>query len=110
MFFFSFFNTNIWFVEKKITWRRYIAVKILSAIKRVKLINKKEFAIVTLDVDSKTFIIHIVALDIRDITMAIYPSWVAQIGLLKISKAPIIDFIEYSNYTYVFLLNLSKNY
>lgn len=64
----------------------------------------------TLDVDSETFIIYIVALDIRDITIAVYSSWVAQIGLLKISKAPTIDLIEYSNYTYAFLLNLSKNY
>ena len=44
-------NANIQFAEKKLTWRSYTAAEALSTIKRVELINKKEFAKAALDVE-----------------------------------------------------------
>ena len=42
--FLIFSNTDIQFVEKKLTWRFYTSVKTLPITKRVELIDKKEFA------------------------------------------------------------------
>ena len=55
-------NVDIQFAEKKLTWRLYTAAEVLPTIKRVELINKKEFAKAALDAESKTFIVHISAL------------------------------------------------
>ena len=63
MLFLSFSNIDIKFVKlKKLTWRTYIIIKALPTTSWVKLINKREFARVTLDENFKTFVIHITAL------------------------------------------------
>ena len=49
--------------KKKLTFRSYTTAEALSTIKRVELINKKEFAQVALDEVSKTFKVHIAALE-----------------------------------------------
>lgn len=55
---------------------------------RIKFINMKEFAAQVLDVNNETFLMHVVALDLKDTNMAIYSSRAAQIRLLKTNKAP----------------------
>lgn len=74
MFSFSFFDMNIWFVDREIIWRKYTAIKALPTTKRVKLINENEFAAAELNVDSETFIIDLAVLDIRDTNMAVHSS------------------------------------
>ena len=49
----------------------------LATIKQVELINKKEFAKVALDVESKIFVVHVTELEALEIT--IYWSQIAQI-------------------------------
>ena len=61
--FFTLSNADIQFAEKELTWRSYTIAKALLTIKSIKLIDKKEFAKVTLDEKSKTFVVHVVALE-----------------------------------------------
>lgn len=58
---FRFFdNTNIEFAELgKLTWRSYIVAETLSTTSYIELNDKKEFAKIALDKNSKTFVIHI---------------------------------------------------
>lgn len=45
-------NINIWFTERKLFWKSYLAVK---ALPMPKLINKNEFATVLLNKNEQTF-------------------------------------------------------
>ena len=62
MFFLTFSNANILFIEKELIWRSYTATKVLSTTNQVELIVKKKFAKEVLDEESKTFVIYIAAL------------------------------------------------
>lgn len=55
MFFLAFNNTNVSFIYKKFIWRFYIIFVALLITTRVKIIDKKEFAIAELDSEKKTF-------------------------------------------------------
>ena len=57
MFFLKLNNTNILFDKKILIWRTYITNKALSTIKQVQIIDKKDFVIMTLDTNNKTFVI-----------------------------------------------------
>ncbi len=59
MFFLTFSNTDMQFVEKKLIWKSYKIVKALPITKKVKLINKREFAVADLDSNAKMFVIYI---------------------------------------------------
>ncbi len=60
--FLIFSNLDIQFVENKLEWRNYTTVEVLSTIKKVELIDKKEFAAVPIDENVKTFLIYIAIL------------------------------------------------
>ncbi len=63
MLFISLSNTNIEFAElEKLTWRSYTVAEALLTISRVELISKREFAKAALDENSKTFVLHVLAL------------------------------------------------
>lgn len=74
---------------------------------KVKLINKKEFVALALDANSETFVVYVVALNIKSTNIAIHLSPSAQIELLKVNKAPTTVFAKYSDYTNIFLLKLT---
>ncbi len=77
--FLSLSNVDVKFAElEKLTWRTDTAVETLSIISRVKLIDKREFARVTLDKNLETFVIHVSALE----AITIYPFRAAQIATL----------------------------
>lgn len=76
--FLSFRNANLQFDAGKLTWKTYIADKAMPTVRQVKLIDKHEFAKTALNENSKTFVIHMSALDIK----SIYLSQVAQIAAL----------------------------
>ena len=59
MFFLKISNANMSFGEKRLMWRTYTTNKALSTTKQVQIIDLKEFIIVALDVDSKTFVMHV---------------------------------------------------
>lgn len=59
MFFLKFSNADISFNEKAIMWKFYTTNKVLPTTKRVRIINKTDFAIAVLDISSKTFIVYV---------------------------------------------------
>ena len=79
MLFLTFSNANIQFAEKELTWRSYTAAEALPNTKRVKLINKNEFAKAVLDKESETFVVHVAALEALLARMAIHFSQKARI-------------------------------
>lgn len=54
-----FSNMDIQFTKKAFIWRTNIVVKIIPTTRKIKLINKKNFAIAALDVDVETFVVHV---------------------------------------------------
>lgn len=99
--FFSFSDVDIRFVKREIIWRRYTTLEVVSTTKKVELINKKKFAIKELDIDNKTFVVYITALDTK--FLYIHNFWVAQIWLLKVKEALTLIPAKYSDYTDIFL-------
>ena len=59
--------------------------------------------VVVLNINSKTFIMHIVILDI----LRVYLFQTAQIRLLQVNKIPITIFAKYSNYIDIFLFKFA---
>ena len=52
-------NADVSFGEEILTWKSYITIKVLPTTKRVQLINQQEFVIAALDINSKTFMVHL---------------------------------------------------
>ena len=59
MFFLKISNADILFGEGSFTWKFYIANKVLLTTKQVYPIDAKKFVIATVDVNSKTFVMHV---------------------------------------------------
>ena len=72
-------NADIQFAEKELMWRSYTAAESVPTTKRVKLIDKKEFAKAALDEESENFVVHVAALEAPLAEMVIRPSRAAQI-------------------------------
>ena len=62
MLFHTLSKANIRFVEQKLVWKTYMAAEALVTTRRVKIINKKEFAVAVLNTDDETFVIYIAIL------------------------------------------------
>ena len=99
MLFLTFSKTDIRFAEQELVWRTYTAAETLTMTKKVEIIDKKKFAIATLNVDNETFVVHVAALAEPTI-MPIYPSHQAQVAVL-ISEETRIS-AEYSEFSNVF--------
>lgn len=71
---FLFFNNiNLQFGARELIWRTYTIAKAILIARQVKLINKHNFAKVSLDENSKTFKVYVTSLEIL-FGMIIYPS------------------------------------
>lgn len=57
---------NIKFANKKLTWKSYIAIKVLLTIKQIELIDKKKSVKLALNKKSETFMIYVLALKIPE--------------------------------------------
>ena len=66
-------KADIRFAEQELVWKTYMAAEALPITRRVKIIDKKEFAIATLNVDDKNFVVHVAALA-EPTTMSIHLS------------------------------------
>ena len=62
-------NTDIQFPEKQLIWRSYSTAEALFTTKRVELINKKEFVKAALDKKSETFVVHVLTLQVPEMTI-----------------------------------------
>ena len=76
-----------------------MAVEVLLTTRKVKFIDKREFAAAALNVDNEIFMMHIAALAEPTI-MPIYPSYQAQVATLTSKKIRIPT--EYSDFSNVF--------
>ena len=70
----------------------------MPTIRRVEIIDKKEFVATTLNKEDKTFVVHIVALSVDS---NVHTSWQAWISLLNVEQVTIPS--KYPDYTNVFL-------
>ena len=52
-------NADVSFGEGTLTWKLYSTSKVLPTTERVRLVDPKEFVIVSLDADSETFVMHV---------------------------------------------------
>ena len=53
-------NADVLFSKETLMWKIYTINKALFITEQVQIINKKDFVIAALDVDSKTFVVHVV--------------------------------------------------
>ena len=58
MLFLKISNADVLFGEGTLTWRTYTTNEALSTTERVQIVDPKEFIIAALDVNSKTFVVH----------------------------------------------------
>ena len=73
MLFLTFSKADIRFMERELVWKTYMAAEVLLMTRRVKIIDKREFAVAALNADDETFVVHVAALA-KPTTMPIYPS------------------------------------
>lgn len=68
--------------------------------KKIKIVHKKEFALVALNIENKILVIYMVIINMKIININTF--WVTQIRLLKADKTFINNFTKYSHYTDIF--------
>ena len=114
--FLKFSNADVSFGEETLTWKFFITNEALSTTEQVQIIDPKEFVIVALDADSKTFVVHMATQEHKEMVMD--PDRKAQIeaqieaqngaqsgvqvGALIFNEAPTEVPAEYSDYSNVF--------
>lgn len=104
--FFSLGNTD--FDAKDLTWMSYITIKTLPSTSQVELMDKRKFAKVAWDKNSKIFVIHVAALVVtRANAIKVYSSRAPQLALLQWDKALAKIPAKYINHADVFLSNLA---
>ena len=89
----KFSNADVSFSEGTLMWKSYTTSKVLPTIKQVQIVNPKEFVIAALNMDSKTFVVHIVIREKKEMVInfgrkiQIKVQSGAQIGALLFDKA-----------------------
>lgn len=73
--------------------------KTLPIIKQIDLIEKKEFAVATLNSKNENFIIHVTFFNLE---LEIYLFYKTQLAFFITDKASIIIFSKYTNFTNIF--------
>ena len=107
MFFISFSNSNFQFGTWELIWRSYTVAEALPTSRRVELIDKHEFAKAALGENSKTFVVHVAALEAPEPAMSIHPSWAPLIVALQKDKASTKIPSEYFDYADIFSCDLA---
>lgn len=97
-------NVKIDLNNWELKYRLYTIVKTLLSTKWIELIKQKEFAIIALNLDNKTFLIHILFFASF---ISINPSHRAQIVLLKTDKTFIAIISKYIDFINIFFLVLT---
>lgn len=104
MLFFSISNVDIQFAKiKKPIHRNHTAAMALVTIKKLELIDKKEYVASVLDKKAEIFVIHKAAL----LPTNIYPSKKTQIKILIAKEISTQVLAEYLDYSDLFLLDLA---
>lgn len=90
-------NIKVDFNDQKLQQRSYTTIKALSTIKKIKLIGKKEFIAIVLDLDDDAFIIHIIFI-VSTSSDLVHLSRRAQIALPKVDEVLIAIPSEYADF------------
>ena len=93
-------NTDVSFGEGTLTWKTYTTNEALPITERVQIVDPKEFVIAALDIDSKTFVVHVAIREREE--MPVHSERQAQVGALLFNEAPTEVPAEYSDYSDVF--------
>ena len=93
-------NADVSFGEKTLMWRSYTINEALPTTEQVQIVNSKEFVIVALDIDSKTFMVHMAIQEQEKMPM--HSKKQTQVGALLFDKALTEVSAEYSDYSDVF--------
>lgn len=92
------------FTSQYFNWRTYITTKVLPIMRHVKLIGKKKFVAITLNLNNEAFIIvHVAFIDKDSDVHLLYR---AQIAVLKTDKTSISILSKYSDFAGVFFKKL----
>ena len=57
-------GADVNFLGRELWWKTYITKKALPTTKHIELVGEKKFAAVALDLESETFIVHIISLSL----------------------------------------------
>ena len=120
MLFLNLSGTNVDFLDWEIRWKTYTIQEALPTIRRVELVEKKEFAATAFDPEHETFVVHVAflssvpslssvtSLSSTSLDADIYPSRRPQkadlIAEEAITKVP----VEYANFADVFFPDLAS--
>ena len=100
MLFLKISNVDMSFSEKTLMWKSYTTNKALLTIQQVEIVNPKEFVMVTLNVNNKTFVVY-VAIQKQE-KMPVHSKKQAQVRALLFKNVFTKVLAEYSNYSNVF--------
>ena len=97
-------NADVSFGERTLTWKTYTTIEALPTTEQVQIIDKKNFVIVALDANSKTFMVHVAIREQKK--MPVHSKRQvqieAQVKALLFNMAPTEVPAEYSDYNNVF--------
>lgn len=97
-------NVDIGFLDKKLTWKTYSVAEFLFTIKKIQIIDWKEFVKAVLDPDKEVLVMHIATITLG---MTIHLKCKAQIAWLKAEMAPVFVLAEYLDFANVFSKELA---
>ena len=112
MYFLKISNADMSFGEKTLTQKFYTTNKALPITEQVQIIYLKEFVIVMLDANIKTFVVHVAIQEQKKILVHSekyvqieVASWVkVQVGALLFNEALTIILVKYINYNNIILM------
>ena len=100
-------NVDVLFKKEILTWKSYITYKALPTTKQFQIVDLEEFVIATLDINNKTFVMHV---DIWEREkMLVHSKKQAQVGALLFNKVLTKVLAKYFDYSNIFLIeNVAK--
>lgn len=105
MVFLTLSNTDMQFMKKELEWRSYTTAEVLPTTKKVKLIDKREFATIALNENIETFMIYVATL-LSGPAIQVHFFCQTQVCLLLVDKSIIKVPSKYLDYADIFLFDL----
>ena len=102
MLFLTLNSVNVDFLKRKLQWRFYTIEKAFFTIKRVELVEKKEFAATVFDLGHEIFVVYVTFLESPSQKSDVYSSCRAQIAALIANEAPTLIPTKYSHFADIF--------
>ena len=103
-------GTNVDFLGQELRWRTYTTKEVLPTTRCVELVGKNECAAAALNLEHKTYIVHVASLSSTLIVafLNVHSSWRPQISGLIAVEAPTKVSAEYSNFANNFFPDLAS--